>query len=82
MLGTAMPIHAQWDLAVEAFTTKYCYLKLQQTEMYAVWDDLYNKQKASLSRDESDKQSKNISASGNNPSVSDPLLDPFVNQWN
>jgi hypothetical protein len=81
-LGDPMPIDSQWDLAVEAFGTKYCYLKLQQTEMYAVWDDLYQKQKASLSRDESAKQSKNISQEGTVSMVNDPVNNPFITNWN
>jgi hypothetical protein len=50
--------------------------------MYAVWDDLYQKQKASLSRDESAKQSKNISQEGTVSMVNDPVNNPFITNWN
>ena len=81
-LTKAMPIDEHWALAVEAFATQHCYLKLQQTEMYAIWNDLYLKQKASISRTENQKQSANITASGSGSNITDPLNDPFVRRWN
>lgn len=81
-LTVPLPIHAEWDLVLEAFVTAYCYLKLQQTEMYVIWNDLYLKQKASVNRDNNLKQSHNLSMSGRTLRVSDPLLDPFVGDYN
>ena len=81
-LTTPLPVDPQWDIVVEAFATKHCYLKLQQTEMYQFWDDLYDRQKSSISRNESTKQSHNVDAGAKVPSISDPVLNPFINNWN
>ena len=77
-----LPLDDQWNIVVESFATKHCYLKLQQERMYMIWDDLYKKQKASISREENQKQSKNIDAGSKTLMVGDPVSDPFVNNWN
>jgi len=82
MLQTPLPIDDQWNIVVEAYATKHCYMKLQQSEMAMIWDNLYNREKASVSRMESDKQSHNVDASGKTISIGDPVLDPFVSRWN
>lgn len=82
MLQTALPIDDQWNIVVEAYATKHCYMKLQQTEMAMIWDNMYNNEKASVSRMESTKQSHNVDASGKTTMVGDPVLDPFVSRWN
>jgi len=81
-LNNALPIQDQWNLPVEAFATAYCYMKLQQVEMYQFWDDLYQKQKVSISRTESQKQSHNISGSGNKFVATEPHLNPMYKTWN
>jgi len=81
MLEQQLPLDPQWDIVVEAFATAHCYLKLQQTQMYAVWTDLYNKQKASISRDEYVKHGKNIESGISNGYSQDPTFDPFVHSW-
>ena len=78
-LKTPLPLHDQWTIVVEAFVTQHCFLKLQQSEMYVIWRDLYLTQKASISRNESQKHSLEASPQGG---VSDPVLDPFVGRWN
>lgn len=83
-LNLAMPLDDQWNLAVEAMGTAYCFLKMQQHEMYALWTDLYEKQKPSIQRMENQKHGANqsVSSSGGGACVSDPVLNPFVRTWN
>jgi hypothetical protein len=81
-LSSALPIDDQWNIVVEAYATKHCYLKMQQTEMYQFWQELYDREKAAVSRQENKLDSKNISASSKKPHVNDPLLNPFVRNWN
>jgi len=82
-LTQPLPIDDQWNIVVEAFATQHCYLKLQQREMYLIWNDLYLKQKAAISREENAKHNKNISASMIGVGkVSDPLHDPMVRRLN
>ena len=81
-VNTPLPIDDQWNIVVEAFATKHCFLKLQQTEMYIIWQKLYEDQKASISRNESTKQSENIHVGSKIPSVTDPALNPMARTWN
>jgi hypothetical protein len=81
-LGSALPIDDQWNIVVEAYATKHCYMKLQQTEMAIIWNDMYNREKASITRMENDKQGHNIQVSDNLISVSEPALNPLVGRWN
>lgn len=43
--SVALPIDAEWELAVEAYATHYCYLKLQQFTAAQYWLGLFNDQK-------------------------------------
>lgn len=43
-LNEVLPINTEWDLAIEAYATHYCCLKLQQTVQAAYWKDLYREQ--------------------------------------
>jgi hypothetical protein len=45
-LQTSLPIDPEWGLAVEAFTTYYCYLKMQQKTMSEFWMNAYEEQKS------------------------------------
>lgn len=80
-LNVALPMDDEWNLVLEAFVTAHCYLKLQQVQMYTIWNDRYIKQKASVSRSTLSKQSHNQQMGGVT-SVSDPLLDPFIRRYN
>lgn len=77
-----LPIEEQWQIAIEAYATKHCYLKLQQTEMYAVWQDLYDREKVSISRDVNEKHSEGIDAGDRRMEITDPVLDPRARTWN
>jgi hypothetical protein len=81
-LSGPLPIDDQWSMVVEAYATKHCYLKMQQTEMYQFWDELYNREKASISRQENKKQNDNVSVQGTGAHINDPLNNPFVRNWN
>jgi hypothetical protein len=81
-LNSPLAIDDQWLLAVEAFATQHCYLKLQQTQMYTIWNDLYLKQKGSLSRNEDRKHGHGMQVGQSSGYVSDPVLDPTVTGWN
>lgn len=45
-LEVQLPIDNDWSLAVEAYATYYCYLKLQQVTMSDYWKDTYEEQKS------------------------------------
>ncbi len=81
-VNEAMPIDDQWLIAVEAYATAHCYLKLQQVQMYQFWQDLYLKEKASINRTEQRKQTQGISAGPYSQGINDPVLDPFRKSWN
>ncbi len=81
-LATALPINEQWNLAVEAKATSYCYLKLQQREMYAIWEDTYLKQKPSIQRQENRKHGHNQGGQKVGRHISDPVNNPAVRDWN
>ena len=76
-----LPFDRQWESAVEAYATAYCYLKLQQTQMYAIWTDLFVKHKAVASTTDREKHA-NPMLSHSPPAVTDPVLNPFINRWN
>jgi hypothetical protein len=81
-LTVQLDINDEWRLPLECLATAYCYLKLQQVEMYTIWNDLYLKQKASISRTVNRKHGHNISAGSIYASVAEPHLNPFVKNWN
>jgi hypothetical protein len=81
-LNTQLPINDQWNIVVESFATKHCFLKLQQTEMFIIWEKLYKDQKKSIGRDESVKQGENIRQGDKRGMSTDPALDPRVSRWN
>lgn len=81
-LSGALPIDDQWNIVVEAYATKHCYLKMQQTEMYQFWQELYDREKAGITRQENKIDSKNIQAGGIHRTLSDPALNPLVQRWN
>lgn len=81
-LTDPLPIGDEWNIVLEAFTTQHCYLKLQQLDMYTIWNDLYLKQKAAISRDSNEKDSHGIGVGTPGGCSNDPLLDPFVSRWN
>ena len=57
-------------------------MKLQQTEMAIIWDNMYNREKASIQRMENDKQGHNIKVGNQLISASEPALNPMVGRWN
>jgi hypothetical protein len=77
-----MPIDDQWIIAIEAYATAHCYLKLQQTQMYQFWQDLYLREKKSINRTEQRNHAHGISASNPTRNINDPLLDPFARSYN
>lgn len=81
-LNSALPVDDQWNIVVEAFATKHCFLKLQQSEMYLIWEKLYDDQKASITRDENVKQGENIYQGYKTQLITDPALDPRIRRWN
>jgi hypothetical protein len=81
-LSGALPIDDQWNVCVEAYATKHIYLKMQQTEMYQFWQELYDREKAAITRMESKQHSKNIKVGSRTPTLSDPALNPAVKNWN
>lgn len=81
-LNSPLAIDDQWSLAVEAFATQHCYLKLQQTQMYTIWNDLYLKQKGSISRNEDRKHGHGMQVGKSSGYVSDPVVDPFTERYN
>lgn len=81
-LETDLPINTQWELALEAFTTYYCYLKLQQMPLAQYWKELYEDQK-DVNKQQDRKTDVRGSGMGGIVTVSgNPQLDPFVRSWN
>lgn len=83
-LSSSLPIDVQWDLALEAYTTYYCYLKLQQTALSAYWKDLYEDQKSVNTQ-----QTRKLDIRGDGVggglvtgTTARPWLQPFTQSWN
>lgn len=77
-----LPIDTSWELGLEAYTTFYCYLKLQQAPLAEYWKDLYEDQK-SLNVQQARKTDSR--ASGDTGGVvlgGSPFLNPFVRSFN
>jgi hypothetical protein len=81
-LSGPLPIDEQWNVCVEAYATKHIYLKMQQTEMYQFWQELYDREKAAITRMESKLHSKNIRVGSRVQTLTDPALNPAVRNWN
>lgn len=82
-LTEPMLIDPQWELAVEAYATAYCFLKMQQEGMYDTWTKMYQAQKPQVTRTENHKHGAGIAAGSPYPqSISDPLTNPLVRSWN
>lgn len=77
-----LPLPDQWNIVIEAYATKHCYLKMQQTEMYTFWNDLYDREKRSVMRTENDKHAQGIDADSKRALITDPVLDPRARTWN
>lgn len=80
-LNVVLPIDPEWALCVEAYTTYYCYLKMQQKTMAVFWEDTYEKQKKVNSQvkrktDIRGQGTGSMSMSGN------VWLNPFINKYN
>lgn len=82
-LAFALPIDPQWELAVEAYATFYCYLKLQQAPLAEYWKGLYEDQKSVNSQ-----QTRKTDNRGNGMSdgvicgSGSPWLQPFTQSYN
>ena len=74
--NTPLPINTEWELAIEAYATKYCYMKLQQGVQATYWGDIYDEQK-SLNTQVKRKVSQRGNGTAGGPSNRD-VLDPFV----
>jgi len=81
-LEIALPINVFWELAIEAYATYYCYLKLQQAPLAQYWKVLYEEQKTVNSQQ---TRKTDIRGSGDNGGVivsAQPWLQPFVDSYN
>jgi len=81
-LGTALPIDDEWLLVLESFCTAHCYLKLQQSQSYAIWQDNYLKQRDSVARSVNEKQSHGLGIGEGRARITDPVNDPSQRSWN
>lgn len=79
-----LPIDVSWELGLEAYTTFYCYLKLQQAPLAEYWKGLYEDQK-SLNVQQARKTDSRSSGNGGSTLVyggGQPFLNPFVQSFN
>jgi hypothetical protein len=78
----SLPINSQWELAVEAYTTYYCYLKLQQAPLATYWKDLYEDQKSVNTQQDRKTDIRGQGDGGGLVMSGNPELNPFVNSFN
>jgi hypothetical protein len=76
-LNTPLPIDPEWQLCVEAYTSYYVYLKLQQKVIATFWKETFEEQKAENSQV---KRKTDIRGQGKGGMVvsGNVFLNPFV----
>ena len=77
-----LPVQDQWAFIVEAFATKIAFLKLQQSLMYSIWDDIYQRHKEAITRTEYEKQSHSLYQGYKQYDAASPALNPLYHRWN
>lgn len=77
-----LPIGVEWGLALEAYTTYYCYLKLQQAPLSAYWKDLYEDQKSTNSQQTRKTDNRGQGEGSGLVMSGQPFLNPFVRSFN
>lgn len=79
--SSSLPIGVEWELALEAFATHYCYLKLQQVKMSEYWRELYDSQRA-INTQVGRKTDIRGQGVGGVSTAGQPWLNPFTNNYN
>lgn len=80
-LNKTLPFLTIWADVVEAYTTHYCFAKLQQTQDSIYWEELYQGLRREAKGMEQSMQFRKVPMAEGGMSTN-PLLDPFVRRFN